>query len=229
MGKGEVCLAFAADREVGVEGNASEDDDHLGVFQELEFLFEVGAAAGDFLGKRLVIGRGAVDGTGDPGINELEAVVDAGAGWLTGETGVEEGLVEEVAGAITGEDAAGAVGAVGSGGEADDDEAGFRVTEGGYGAAPVIVAEIGPAFHAGDGLAVFAEARALVAGDDLALELLQAHSIKGTMRAYDKTDGSSGGGGRRGGIGGGFEAGNAGRDAGADGGLSGMAGVGGER
>ena len=78
-------------------------------------------AGADLFGERLVTGRGAVDGAGDPGAGEFEAVVHVGAGWLVGEAGVVEGLVEKIAGAVTGEDAAGAVGAVGGGGEADDD------------------------------------------------------------------------------------------------------------
>ena len=152
-----------------------------------------------------------------------------GAGGLVGEAGVVEGLVEEIAGAIAGEDAAGAVGAVGTGGEADDDEAGFGIAEGGDGEAPVGFVAIGAALGLGDGLAVLAEAGALVAVGDLFLEVLQAHFVQRTLWAYDTTNGNGGGSGGGDGFRGGFEAGFIGRRAGAEGGLSELAGVGGER
>ena len=219
--------AFGFEGQVRVERDAAEDDDYLGVFEEFEFLFEVGAAVGDFFGEWLVGGGSAVDGAGDPGVCEFEAVAGMGAGWLIGEAGVAEGLEKEIAGTVTGEDAAGAVGAVCGGGETDDDEARVGVTERGDGAAPVLFIAVGAALDAGDGLTVLAEAGAEVAGDDLALEVLQAHSIQSTMRAYDTTNGSGGSGGR-GGNGSGFEARVVGRGSGADGGVSGMACVGGE-
>lgn len=175
VGEGEGGLAFAADGEIGLPGDAAEDDDDLEVGEELEFLFEEGAAGGDFVGCWFVTGWGAVDGAGDPGVAEEEAVVAVGAGGLVGEAGVEEGLIEEVAGAVTGEDAAGAVGAVSAGGEAEDEEAGGGVAEGGDGAAPVGLVEIGAALDLRDEAAVLAEAGAALAGDDLLLKALQAH------------------------------------------------------
>lgn len=183
VGEGKPRLCFAADGQVSIESDAAEDDDDLGVFEEFQLLFEVGLAGADFIGRRLVAGRGAVDGAGDPGIGELEAVAQVGAGGLVGEAGVAEGPEKEVAGAVPGEDAAGAIGAVGTGGEADDDEAGLGVTERGDGAAPVGVGEVGAALDLGDVLAVVAEAGAALAIDDLALKVLQAHSVQSTMRA----------------------------------------------
>ena len=152
-----------------------------------------------------------------------------GAGGLVGEAGVVECLVEEIAGAVAGEDAAGAVGAVGSGGESDDDEAGLGVAERGDGAAPVGFVAVGAALGLGDVLAVFAEAGALVAIDDFFLEVLQAHSVQRTLLAYDTTNGDGGGSGGGDGFRGGFEACFIGRGAGAEGGVPELAGVGGER
>ena len=44
-------FAFGFEGQVSVEGDAAEDNDYLGVFEEFEFLFEVGAAVGDFFGE----------------------------------------------------------------------------------------------------------------------------------------------------------------------------------
>ncbi len=182
VGEGEMRFGLALDGEKDFEGDAAEDDDGLDILEQFELLFEVGLAGADLFGEGLVIGRGAVDGAGDPGVGELEAVVTVGALGLVGEACVEEGLEEEVAGAVAGEDAAGAVGSVGAGGEADDDEAGGGIAEGGDGAAPVGLVAVSAALDFGDVAAVIAEARALLAVDDLALEGLQAHWVKDTMR-----------------------------------------------
>jgi len=86
---------------------------------------------------------------------------------LVGEAGFVEGAEEEIAGAVAGEDTARTVGAVRAGGEAEDEEAGGGVAEAGDGAAPVDFLLIGAALDDGDVGAVFAEAGALVAGDDV--------------------------------------------------------------
>ena len=69
---------------------------------------------------------------------------------------------------------------------------------------------------------MFAEAGALFAIDDLLLQDLQAHFVQSTILAYDKTNGSSSGGG---GFGSGFEARAAGRGSRAEGGISRLAGL----
>ena len=77
---------------------------------------------------------------------------------------------EEVAGAVAGEEAAGAVGPVGGGGEAEDDYAGLRVPETRNRAAPVLLAGVGGFFVAGDLLAPLDEARAAPTGGYLLLQ-----------------------------------------------------------
>jgi len=55
---------------------------------------------------------------------------------------VEDG-VHEVAGAIARERAAGTVGSMGSGSQAEDEDAGARVAEAGNGAGPVDLVDVG--------------------------------------------------------------------------------------
>jgi len=85
---------------------------------------------------------------------------------------VEDGI-HEVAGAVAGERAAGAVGSVGSGSEADDEDSGTGVAEAGDGASPVGLVLVGAAFGFADTLAVGAEAGAAFAGDDGLMNLLE--------------------------------------------------------
>jgi hypothetical protein len=77
---------------------------------------------------------------------------------------------EKVTRAVTGEEAAGPVGAVGGGGEAEDDDPCCRVAEAGDGTAPVGLARVGGPLLAGDLLAPGDEPRAAPARDDLALQ-----------------------------------------------------------
>src|SRR6185295_17657040 len=70
-------------------------------------------------------------------------------GRLIGEAGAVEAGKEEVAGTVAGENATGAVPAMGGGGQADDQQPGLGVAETREGPAPVILVLIGTAFFAG--------------------------------------------------------------------------------
>jgi hypothetical protein len=83
-------------------------------------------------------------------------------------------LVEPVAAGVAGEDAAGAVAAVGGGREADDEEAGGRIAEPRHRLAPVgLVAEL-PLPDLRHGLAVAPEPGAAGTADDLAAQVIEA-------------------------------------------------------
>jgi hypothetical protein len=85
---------------------------------------------------------------------------------------VEDG-VHEVAGAVAGEGAAGAVGSVGSRSEAKDEDSGARIAETGDGAGPVGLILIGAAFGFADALTVGAKASAAFTGNDGLMNLLE--------------------------------------------------------
>ena len=154
----------------GVEGDLAQGEHDAEVGEQVELFVEVGRAGGQLARGGLVVGRGAADGGGDPEVVELHAIVAGDGGWLGGVAGGVKQWVEEGAGAVTGERAAGAVGAVGTGGQAQEEDAGSLVAEAGDGAGPILVVAVGAAFFAGDGIAVCAEARAALAGDDLLVE-----------------------------------------------------------
>src|SRR5260221_12415415 len=95
-------------------------------------------AVGELVRERFVVGWGAADGGGDVQFFQLQAVVAIGGGRLGGESGFVEGRVHEFSGGVAGEGAAGTVGAVGSGSEAEDDDARLGISEAGDGLAPVV-------------------------------------------------------------------------------------------
>jgi len=152
--------------QVGVVADLAEGDDDADAGEGGELGGQVAAAAGDLVGGRLVVGRGAAGGGDDVGVAQREAVVGALRRRDVGEALGVEGGEEKIARAVAGEDAAGAVGAVGGGGQADQQEARVGIAEAGDGLAPVDVVAMGRLLVPGDLRAVAAQARAVLAGDD---------------------------------------------------------------
>jgi hypothetical protein len=91
----------------------------------------VGTAVTNLLGKRLVAGRGAADDGGDPRVTELESIVAGDGAGLAGKSEFVEDGIHEVAGAVTGERAASAVGSMSTRGETEDQDSGARIAEAG--------------------------------------------------------------------------------------------------
>ena len=77
-----------------------------------------------------------------------------GGAWFGGEAKLVQDGVHEVAGAIAGEGAAGAIGAVSTRGEAEDEDAGAWVSEAGNGASPVGLVLVGATSGLGDATTV---------------------------------------------------------------------------
>ena len=155
----ETILRFASDdagleqvSEVAIESDLSEADDDTDAWQGLDFAGQVGGAVAEFLGRGLVSRRGAANDRGDPGVAELESIIAGDGVGFGGEAEFVEDRVHEVAGAVAGEWAAGAVGSVSAGGETEDEDAGAGVSEAGNGTAPVGLVLVGAAFGLGDAL-----------------------------------------------------------------------------
>ena len=103
---------------------------------------------------------------------EPEAVIAGDGLCLAGEAKVVEDGIHEVAGTVACEGAAGAIGPVGPGGEAEDEDAGAGIAEAGNGTGPVGLVLIGAALDLADAAAVVAETRTPLAGDDGIVNLL---------------------------------------------------------
>ena len=157
--------ALLQDFKVGVPGDFSEGQDGARL-EDFQFAQEIAAAIREFGRKRFVGGRSTADRGGDVGVFQLEAVVASDGSGLIGEAGFVEGVEKKIAGAVAGEDAAGAIAAVGSGGEPENEELRKRIAETGDGFAPVGPIAKGAAFFLRDFFTVNDEARAFAAGDD---------------------------------------------------------------
>lgn len=159
--------------KVAVEGDLTQADDDADAWQGLNLTSQVRGAVAYLLRGGFVSRRCAADDRGDPGVAELEAVVAADGGGLAGQADVVENGIHKIAGAVSSEDAAGAVGPMGSRREAEDEDARARVAEARHGAAPVGLVSIGATLGFGYALAVVAETGAQLAGDDRFADLFQ--------------------------------------------------------
>jgi hypothetical protein len=85
---------------------------------------------------------------------------------LVGKAGVMENGIEEITGAIPGEDSAGTIAAMRTGCQAERQDASFGITEPRDRTSPIRLVDIGAAFAFADPLAVFAKSwTALTCGD----------------------------------------------------------------
>ena len=177
---GEAVVGFARDDagvekvgEIAVEGDLTKADDDTDARQGVNLVGEVGGAVANLLGVGLVAGRGAANDRCDPGVAKFQAIFAGDGAGFGGEAELVQDGVHEVAGAVAGEGTAGAVGSVGSGSEAEDEDAGARVAEAGHGAGPVGLVLVGTAFGLADAAAVCAKTGAAFAGDDGLVDLLE--------------------------------------------------------
>jgi hypothetical protein len=176
----EAKLGFAGDDaglkqegEIAVEGDLSETNDDANAREGLDLISQVGAAVADLLRGGFVTGRGAADDGGDPGVAELESVFACDRAGFAGEAKFVQDGIHEVAGAVTGEGAAGAISSVGAGGKAEDEDSSFGVSEARNGSGPVGLILVGTAFGFADAAAVVTKTRAAVTGNDGFANLLE--------------------------------------------------------
>ena len=83
----------------------------------------------DLAAERSVLRGHAAHGVGDPAVDQLEAVVGGRAVVTARKAEPAQGRIEDLAGMIAGERAAGPIGAAQSGGEADDQQSRRGVAE----------------------------------------------------------------------------------------------------
>jgi hypothetical protein len=160
-------------RKVSVPGDLAEADDDADFGQRCDLCGEVGGTVADLLRRGFVAGRGAADDRANPDLAQFEAVVAADGGGFAGQAELMEDRVHEVSGAIAGEGAARPIGSVGSGCEAQDEDAGVGVAESGNGFGPVFLVAIGLATDFADAADVVDEPGTAGATGDGLLQLIE--------------------------------------------------------
>jgi len=153
-------------RQSGIPGDSTQSKDGALISQQSPFSIEE-RCAGESLGRqRIIPWRGAADGGADVTVPQREAIIPSGAAGLAGEARAMESGEEKIAAAVAGEDAAGAVGAMGAGCKADDPEGRIRIAEARDGFTPIFESGVGAALLAGDVFTIGSQTRAAGAGSD---------------------------------------------------------------
>src|SRR3954469_10182686 len=163
-----------------VPAELAEADDHPDPVEQLQLLRRVRQAVVALLRQRLVRRRRAADGRADERAVQAQPVAECARDGLVREAGPGQRGEEPVARAVAGEDAPGAVAAVGRGRQPEDVHARGRVAEAGHRTAPVLLAGEGGALLARDLLAPGDEPRAAAAARDA---LLQAGERRAGLEA----------------------------------------------
>src|SRR6266478_47445 len=158
--------------EVRIPGDFSQREHSFGM-QNLQLPFEITATIRNLLGERFVVRRRAANSGRNVSIVELQAVVAVEGSWLVREAGLEKRLIEKISRAVTGEDSAGAVGAVRRRGQPENQQHGFRIAETRYGLAPVCPLAIRAPFFARYFFAIGHQPRTFAAHDNFFLQHAQ--------------------------------------------------------
>src|SRR5208337_1115860 len=159
--------------EIGLESDSSQSYDDAQIFESFDFALQKRSAVDQFLGQRLVAGRRTAGGGGYVETGQHLAIVAGGRGGQQRKSGFVQHRVHEVAGGVSGERAAGAIGAVGAGSESEHEDAGMGIAEAGNGLAPVLAVAESAALLAGYALAIFNQPRTAHAGDDFDVQNLE--------------------------------------------------------
>ena len=136
----DVHAAVLQQPQVGVEADLAQRDDDADARERGDLGVEMRQTTDDLFRRWLVVGRRAAHGGGDERVAQPQAVVRMLRRRDVRETGAVQRGHQEIAGAagaVAGEDAAGAIRAVSRRREADDQQPRARVAETGNGFAPV--------------------------------------------------------------------------------------------
>ena len=136
------CTLVFKNGEVDVKGDLAQSDHHPDVGEQRQFPLQVAAAAADLPGRRFVRRRRAAHRGGDVGAAQFQAVLAAVADRLGGETAGMERAKQVVSGAVAGEHASGAVGAMGPRRQPDHEQTRRGVAERGHGPPPILTVPV---------------------------------------------------------------------------------------
>jgi len=121
-----------------VEGDPAQADDHAQPREQSDFFVEKRSARSQFFGKGLISRGRAADHRRDPCVFELEAVPAMGRSGLRSKPGTVQQGIEEISGAVPGKRPPGAIRAMRSGSEPDNQYACLWIAERGYRLSPVL-------------------------------------------------------------------------------------------
>jgi hypothetical protein len=119
---GHRAAVFLMGRKKLIKSDLSQRNDHTNVFESLDFLNQVRAAALKFYSARLIIRRRTPNGGGNVTIPEFQTVVSVHRLLLIGESGSVPRAIKPVTAAIAGKHSAGSIAAMRRRGQTHDQQ-----------------------------------------------------------------------------------------------------------
>ena len=159
--------AIAEQSPRGIKCDSPKRDDHFRSSQRCRFRDQMRMAGRNLAWSWLVLRRCAPHGREDVRIVQLQSVGRMPGGCDVREPCLVHRVHEKVAGSIPGEDATGAIGAVGGGRQPEDEDPRERIAESRNRPAPVGIAAVRGFLVSRDLFAVGAEPHTTVAADDV--------------------------------------------------------------
>ena len=166
------CAAILQDREIVIVGQFTESNNDLNVAQQVEFPLQITATGANFFHRRFIVWRGAVAGRGDVGVFQLQAVVDTSTLRLCRETSRVQHAVQNVAGTVPREHAAGAIRTMRARSQSKNQQPRVRVSKRRNRLSPVSLIFVCSAFDCRDRPAMLDQPRTKGAVRNFALECL---------------------------------------------------------
>lgn len=173
--------AFRHQTKIGIKRNLPERQDGSHATQEFQFAFQVGLTIAQFARSRFVGGRSAAQGSRNVTALQLEPVCSMPGIGLVGKSGLKQGPKQKIPRPVASKHPSGAIGAVRSGGQPQNQKFCRGVAKAGHGFSPIILVKIHPALFFGYLPAVMNEARAVLAGNDFLLEDFEGAIGSGQM------------------------------------------------
>ena len=144
--------------------------------KRIEFAVKKAAAIADLFRRGLVLRRSAAHHGSDVCIAQRKSVFFVRSRGLRGEAGAVQHAIEKMTGAIAGERAAGAVGAMRARRQAEDQHPRVHIAEARHRLGPIVAVAVGAALLTPDLLAIFNQPRTAGAGDEFAIQLNESSS-----------------------------------------------------
>jgi len=179
---------FLISLEKRIKGDLSQRQDDPDILEELQLLYEIGAASLELISRRFVRRRRAAHRRGNVTVLEPETVVAAHGIGLVGEAELIEGFIEPVAALIAGEYSSGPVSAIGRRRQTDDQKSGLGIAESGDRPRPVGLPEIPARRLLRYRCAPAHQAGTLLTADNGCIEILDVNHAVFLLAKYGKED-----------------------------------------
>lgn len=182
--------------QVSFECDSSQRHHHFQILKAIHFTIQIRRAAGQLLRQWFVAWWRTTRSRRDVEIGQLKAVTTLRRRGLVGKSRLVQDGIHEFAGGIARKRSSGAVRAVGTGREAEDQHTRAWIAEARNRLSPIVATEVGAALFPRDSFPIFDQAGTAGTGNDFAIQLVKPGGHPVTLYAGSESCGIVGGTGQ---------------------------------